>query len=207
MDDVQEMMESLAINESSLYDYEYVDLKYEFDACQFFDFSVNETDYEVHEAERWFGYAREYPPAPYIMKIKLHDVSNSAPAKLPSTITPKPEGDEYVSASIVTPSNWSMASQEEKTKVNSGLKNHNLFADDDDDHIMKVKPKSTSKLSKQNRRFMKPTVSHLSKQINSVDLQTYTGCVTDETKRQKLEIGFLRKVNFSWTILLLKSYL
>ena len=50
------------------------------------------------------------------MKIKLHDVSNSAPAKLQSTITPKPEGDEYASASIVTPSNWSMASQEEKTK-------------------------------------------------------------------------------------------
>lgn len=61
MDEVQEMMEALAINESLFY--EYVDLKYEFDACQFFDFSVDETDYDVQEAERWFRYAREYPPA------------------------------------------------------------------------------------------------------------------------------------------------
>ncbi|CAI9295724.1 unnamed protein product [Lactuca saligna] len=190
MDEVQEMMEALAINESSFY--EYVDLKYEFDACQFFDFSVDETDYDVQEAERWFRYAREYPPAPYMIKIKLTDVT-SAPAIVHPTSTPKPKADECISACIVTPSDWRMPFLEEKTEVDSGLKYHNLFADDD--HIVKAKPKSASKLCKQSRRFMKPTASHLAKQINSVDIQTHSGCEAEDTKRQKLEIGFLRKTS------------
>nr|KAJ0194052.1 hypothetical protein LSAT_V11C800392530 [Lactuca sativa] len=187
MDEVQEMMEALAINESLFY--EYVDLKYEFDACQFFDFSVDETDYDVQEAERWFRYAREYPPAPYMIKIKLTEVTTSFPANVHSTNTPKPEADESISASILTPSDWRMPSPEEKTE---GLKYHNLFADDD--HTVKAKPKSASKLCKQSRTFMKPTASHLAKQINSVDIQTHSGCEVEDTKRQKLEIGFLRKV-------------
>lgn len=77
--------------------------------------------------------------------------------------------------------------------VDSGLKYHNLFADDD--HTVKAKPKSASKLCKQSRTFMKPTASHLAKQINSVDIQTHSGCEVEDTKRQKLEIGFLRKVD------------
>lgn len=60
MDDVQEMMEGLAIDESSSF---YVDFEYEFNASQFFDFCVNETDYEVREAESWFVCAPQYPPA------------------------------------------------------------------------------------------------------------------------------------------------
>lgn len=65
MDEVEEMMESLAIDdESSLNNYDhYVDFTYEFDASKFFDFSMDETSYEVREAEGWFRFAREYPPA------------------------------------------------------------------------------------------------------------------------------------------------
>ncbi|KAI3517611.1 hypothetical protein L1887_16826 [Cichorium endivia] len=191
MDEVQEMMKGLAIDESSFY--ESVDLKYEFDACQFFDLSVDETEYEVQEAERWFRYAREYPTAPYIFKIKLTDLPKNTPVKVHSPSTPKLESDKNVSASLVTPSDSSMPSPEEKTEVDSGLKSHNLFADDV--HIVKAKQKSASNFSKQSRTFMKPTASHLAKQINSVDIQTHTRCEIEDTKRQKLEIGFLRKVS------------
>lgn len=64
MDGVEEMMESLAIDESSFDDYDdYVDYQYEFDACRFFDFTVDETNNQVEGAERWFLFAAEYPAA------------------------------------------------------------------------------------------------------------------------------------------------
>ncbi|KAI3778123.1 hypothetical protein L2E82_07164 [Cichorium intybus] len=106
--------------------------------------------------------------ASYIFKIKLSDLPKNTPVKVHSPSTPKLESDKNV-----TPSDSSMPSPEEKTEA---------------------KQKSASNLSKQSRTFMKPTASHLAKQINnSVDIQTHTRCEIQDTKRHKLEIGFLRK--------------
>ncbi|GJY10275.1 probable alpha,alpha-trehalose-phosphate synthase [UDP-forming] 7 [Tanacetum coccineum] len=60
MDQVEDMMESLAIDESSFDDSDdYVEYQYEFDACRLFDFTINETNNAVQRAERWFSIAAE----------------------------------------------------------------------------------------------------------------------------------------------------
>lgn len=51
-----------------------------------------------------------------MIKIKLTDVTMSAPANVHSTNTPKQKADESISASILTPSDWRMPSPEEKTE-------------------------------------------------------------------------------------------
>lgn len=40
-----------------------IDLDYEFDAAQFFDFTRPESISEAQEAERWFESASSYPPS------------------------------------------------------------------------------------------------------------------------------------------------
>ncbi|GJR53281.1 hypothetical protein Tco_1403802 [Tanacetum coccineum] len=60
MDQVEDMMESLAIDESSFDDFDdYVEYQYEFDACRFFDFTIDETNNAVQRVERWFSIAAE----------------------------------------------------------------------------------------------------------------------------------------------------
>nr|XP_043616299.1 uncharacterized protein LOC122588240 [Erigeron canadensis] len=199
MDEViKEMMEGLAINESSSSSL-YVDLEYEFDACQFFDLSVNETDSDVRKAEGWFRCIPEYPPAPYILKIKL----KSTPAnEVYSTNSLKTGGVEDVSPSVITPSDCGlMSSSDEKNEVFSC---ENLLADI---QFLKGEFKSMSRSSNSSTKtFMKPTACRMAKLNNMVDthtgsdgrspkVQTPNGSETEDTKRQKLEIGFLRKVS------------
>ncbi|KAI3731272.1 hypothetical protein L1987_62460 [Smallanthus sonchifolius] len=149
MDQVEEMMEGLTIDGSSFY--WYVDLDYEFDACQFFDFSSEETKFEVQEAERWFRFARDYPPAPYMMKINLKNVLKSTPAK-----AYKQEAVEHTSPTITTPSDYGMHSSEGRTEGS----NYSIV---------------------------------------STKLQNPNGSETEDIKRQKLEIGFLRKATIPLT--------
>ncbi|KAI3735200.1 hypothetical protein L6452_14690 [Arctium lappa] len=237
---LEEMMEGLALDESSTF-YEDYDPAYEFDACKFFDFCVDETDYEIRQAERWFRYAQEYPPAPYMVKINLTKILKSIPANVLTPSSSKLEADEHVNSTspVITSSYRSMPSSEEKTKgallsendgrmqwrfrdvqllteylirrdelsghgnfSGSGLKYHNLTADD---HSVKAKSKSGNKSSsKPSRTFMKPTASHLAKQIKMIDVHTSScgrsnklespiGYENEDTKKQKLETGFLRK--------------
>lgn len=40
-----------------------IDFEYEFDVCQVFDFTREETQSEAEEAESWFRFAKEYPPS------------------------------------------------------------------------------------------------------------------------------------------------
>ncbi|KAI5077342.1 hypothetical protein GOP47_0007166 [Adiantum capillus-veneris] len=48
----------------------HIDLKYEFCAPRFFDFSVGETEEEAAAAERWFTGAVGHPPSPLVGKVK-----------------------------------------------------------------------------------------------------------------------------------------
>ncbi|KAK1415330.1 hypothetical protein QVD17_31110 [Tagetes erecta] len=202
MDQVLEMMEDLAIDESSSF-YWYVDLDYEFDASQYFDFSAEETKFDVREAERWFRYARDYPPAPYMMKINLNNILKSVPTNVEASPSVKLEAVEHTSSTITTLSDSGMHSSDGRTKDGSDLKYPNLI---DDIKKFRVKFKSANRLSKQSpsTTFMTPTASHLAKKTIAVDthanscgrsskLQTPTGSETENIKRQKLEIGFLRK--------------
>nr|GEW63599.1 protein TPX2-like [Tanacetum cinerariifolium] len=122
----------------------------------------------------------------YSVKINLTDIFKNAD----STSSPKLDDPaEHESPSIVTPA-CGVPSSEEKFE---GLKHHNLFADD---QTVSAKSKSTKRSSKPSKTFMKPTASHLAKQVNAVDIHGGScGRTPEETKRQKLEIGFLRKVS------------
>ncbi|KAJ0713951.1 hypothetical protein HanPI659440_Chr13g0484221 [Helianthus annuus] len=121
----------------------------------------------------------------------------------------KTEVVECKSPTITTPSDSGMHSSKGRTQDGSDMKYHNLL---DDIEKFKGRFKSANKLSKPNpgpsasTTFMKPTASHLAKKINAVDIhgnscgrspkvQTPTGSETEDPKRQKLEIGFLRKVS------------
>ncbi|PWA92094.1 TPX2 [Artemisia annua] len=140
----------------------------------------NETNDQVQRAERWFQFAVEYPPAPYLAKINLTNILKN----IDSTSSPKLDDVvEHESPSVVTP-DCGMPSSEEKLE---GLKYHDLFADD---QTVSAKSKSTKRSSKPSKTFMKPTASHLAKQVAGS-----CGRTPEETKRQKLEIGFLRKVS------------
>nr|KJB20780.1 hypothetical protein B456_003G164700 [Gossypium raimondii] len=52
-----------------------VDLDYEFDAAQFFDFTREESPSEASDAERWFESAPSYPPSPFVTKLVLGEGS------------------------------------------------------------------------------------------------------------------------------------
>ncbi|XP_071728965.1 uncharacterized protein [Rutidosis leptorrhynchoides] len=207
MDDVQEMMEGLAIDESSLV---YVDFEYEFDACHFFDFCVDETDYDVLKSERWFLYDHGYNSAPYKMKINLTNLFIGTPAKDDASSSMELK---VISPSIVTPTNFDIPPlQENNIQVTASSLSVREYLDDIQRLRAAFKESAANESVTTNRSpkpcaaFMKPTVSHLAKQINAEDthagscgrsprLQTPTRSVTEDPKRQKLEIGFLRKVS------------
>ncbi|GMI64037.1 TPX2-LIKE PROTEIN 3 [Hibiscus trionum] len=48
-----------------------IDLDYEFDAAQFFDFTVEESPSEARDAELWFESVPSYPPSPFVRKLVL----------------------------------------------------------------------------------------------------------------------------------------
>ncbi|MFS7929540.1 hypothetical protein Hanom_Chr04g00333681 [Helianthus anomalus] len=163
------------------------DSDYEFDASHFCDFLKEETIAEAQQAESWFRFAHEYPPSPFLVKLNLMKAAKT------SIIS---DGDIDHKA----------ASREMKIK---GVKHHNHIPQDN----KKAKPKSTVNLSKPSgSSFMKPTASHLAKQNKECDihsggfgrlqkplvsavekLRSPIRIQNQTTKRQKLEIGYLRK--------------
>ncbi|GMI74486.1 hypothetical protein HRI_001117900 [Hibiscus trionum] len=48
-----------------------IDLDYEFDAAQFFDFTIEESPSEARDAELWFESVPSYPPSPFVRKLVL----------------------------------------------------------------------------------------------------------------------------------------
>lgn len=215
MDEEMEIMHELLADEDSFL--VHIDSEYEFDACQFFDFTRGETESEADEAESWFRYAREYPPSPFIQKLKMMRAAKAKAKanqmKAHKTSFRKKEADKKTSSSSSVSDGGDIyheaPSKESKFK---GVKHHNHTPQDNS----KTKSKSAVNLSKPTgSSFMKPTASHLAKQNKERD--THSGgygrvqkplvspgeklispstCSNSNqaTKRQKLEIGYLRKV-------------
>ncbi|KAM7504668.1 hypothetical protein LguiB_003572 [Lonicera macranthoides] len=184
-----------------------IDLDYEFDAAQFFDFTQPESFSEAQEAERWFESASSYPPSPLIVKLNW---SKCIPVV---EVTSSPSSgaggnSEHMCNNSDVDIDPEVPRLEEKAE---GRNYNNRIAQD----IPKVKMKSAYQFKPRSSTLMKPTASQLAKQKKARDLYSSRFCgraqkpstrVDDKslqnipgfenlaTKRQKLECGFLCKV-------------
>ncbi|KAL8233044.1 hypothetical protein R6Q57_002822 [Mikania cordata] len=206
MDEEMGIMDDLVAADASFMDD--FDSEYEFDAYHYFDFSREETESEAEGAESWFRYAHEYPPSPFIVKLKMMKAAKSNPMKVHKTSSSKVEANYKMSMSTISDGDTGHKTASRDIKV-KGMKLYNHIPQDN----MKAKPKSTVNLCKQSgSSFMKPTASHLAKQnkecdihsggfgrlqkplVNAVEkLRSPIRIQNQTTKRQKLEIGYLRK--------------
>ncbi|CAK8532520.1 unnamed protein product [Lathyrus sativus] len=158
-----------------------VDVKYEFDAPMFFDFTKAESFLDDCEAEQWFEFATSYPPSPFVSKFKWGN-----------------DGEMENANGLVD-------LQAMDDNNSSGVKNCNKKSPDALDDKVKTLSRSSSSKSKV-YTFMQPTASHLAKLKNPPEVQTSQHFRRNQekssssidgqllTKRQKLEAGFLRKI-------------
>ncbi|XP_018474332.2 uncharacterized protein LOC108845660 [Raphanus sativus] len=158
------------------------DIDFEFDAPRFYDFSKPELD---SETELWFESAGNYPPSPF--SLNLSCVFDDKHLKIP-----KPVSDKY-----------------------NGFIHYNQTAKDFSKTIQRSK---TKPFLRKNSTLTRPTASLLARQNKPLDIysvQLLTRCQrslgkleskisssillsmpqTQDTKRQKLETGFLRKIS------------
>lgn len=179
------------------------DLDYEFDAARFFDFTRPETNSEAEEAEGWFGTIGSYPPSPFIVKLKWSKDTFTESLKAPSEL----ENGESVN-SICNNSSIDMVSEvSQSDKTNKGPSSDY----DGSQSFLKDRTNSVTKLLKlRSSTLMKPTASHLAKlnrahrfsgrseksltKLGEKKVQNTPGLESQASKRQKLEIGYLRKV-------------
>ncbi|KAJ7975587.1 protein TPX2-like [Quillaja saponaria] len=185
---------------------EEIDPDYEFDAPCFYDFNQPETYWEALETESWFEYAGNYPPSPFVLKMKWRE---DIPVENVKT------SDNYRDAcNLITIGNDSgnlMNSVISITDDDSrGSKIYNQMAQDIPESKTRLHSKSTRSRSS---NLMKPTASHLAKQNKPrevyypryLSFQTKLGSIdgksshassviySQSTKRQKIEAGYLRK--------------
>lgn len=64
----------IEVHENSLCLEDEVDVKYEFDAPMFFDFTKDESLLDDCEAEQWFEFATSYPPSRKDLRIIVESV-------------------------------------------------------------------------------------------------------------------------------------
>ncbi|XP_057528256.1 uncharacterized protein LOC130806996 isoform X3 [Amaranthus tricolor] len=165
-----------------------IDFDYEFDVAKFFDFTKIETSEEIMESELWFEFFQGHLPSPMLVKLDkgADDLADSfsSPRYGPCDAYPM---DNY--------------SGKPQYSLNSEGKKGSMMLKS------KLKPTSQSKFPV-NSRLLQPTASHLAKQDQytvahstrvSRRHQRHGNPLkspgeTDATKRQKLEIGYLRKV-------------
>ncbi|XP_028756465.1 uncharacterized protein LOC114715751 isoform X2 [Neltuma alba] len=175
-----------------LSDGEDIDPDYEFDAPRFHDFSQQENFLDAVEAEQWFESAGSYPPSPYVLKLRLGKGTSSKIMCIPADCG-------YGKRSNTIGDNSGHRMELGVSAVggdNEGPKCHN--------QALKGKTKSLFKSARSKMStLMKPTASHLAKQRNPSDLlntprilrsPSQSSTDSKETKRQKLEAGYLRKV-------------
>ncbi|KZV25369.1 hypothetical protein F511_07253 [Dorcoceras hygrometricum] len=171
-----------------------IDDEYEFDASRFFDFTRVEFDSEIEEAERWFEVSGDYPNSPFIVKLNLEKLLSVEAV--------------YDNASAKGSSNSDIDSTQGVPPSKKDSKGKSKVLHD----TPKAKQKSSAELFQtRDSTLMKPTASHLAKQNKMQDLNSSCSCTrlknsvikVDErqsgfdnlaTKRQKLEIGYLRKI-------------
>ncbi|XP_071728651.1 uncharacterized protein [Rutidosis leptorrhynchoides] len=122
MDEEMEIINDLVAEEASCSNE--IDFDYEFDANQFFDFTVDETESEAEEAENWFRFACEYPPSPFIVKLKMMKAAKATQTKAHKTGSSKIGADKKSSTSSTSEGdidNRKAASREVKNKGMDGL--------------------------------------------------------------------------------------
>lgn len=177
-----------------------VDWDYEFDAPRFYDFNRTETESEAGEAEHWFQFAGSYAPSPLVAKFKI---GKGILGKTDTISRPDSCGSVNSISRNTTVSACSDVSNAKDRCKGSDVK----------DEKKSVSRSSKARIS----TFMKPTVSHLAKLSKPGDVHSSCLCgrtsnpaiqksgkssqsspVSDNgaTKRQKLEIGYLRKVAY-----------
>ncbi|CAI9771857.1 unnamed protein product [Fraxinus pennsylvanica] len=183
-----------------------IDETYEFDASSFFDFTRPESDSEIEVAERWFEISGDYPPSPFFVKLNLGKVfsvdvvHNSSNSKDSKKVNPMSNSSDVENQHVAS-------SSKKNTK---GASSHIL------QNSAKTKTNSATKLCQsRSSTLMRPTASHLAKQNKLEDTRSSCVCTRFQkntikveekiaqspprfnnpaTKRQKLEIGYLRKV-------------
>nr|KJB20784.1 hypothetical protein B456_003G164700 [Gossypium raimondii]KJB20786.1 hypothetical protein B456_003G164700 [Gossypium raimondii] len=156
-----------------------VDLDYEFDAAQFFDFTREESPSEASDAERWFESAPSYPPSPFVTKLVLgegsllENVTTPVKCKEVDDIGRLREDDSELEFSSMDASkrgsNGGIFTSIQKVllkvlnrpfQLTTGLTTSNNIPDD--------KPKAESNVTKlfmpRSSTLMKPTASRLAKQ-------------------------------------------
>ncbi|KAL3645245.1 hypothetical protein CASFOL_010425 [Castilleja foliolosa] len=173
------------------------DEEYEFQASQFYDFTRPEFDYEIEQAERWFEVSGDYPPSPFIVKLNLDKI-------LSVEVVPNPSTAKCCNTS----------DSDSRHRVSSAKKNGKgkICATSQQD-TAKVQTNVYDKLLLQRSpSFMKPTASNLAKQkanhkhyghvctrfqrtsakLEQKGSQSPNGFENPTTKRQKLDIGYIR---------------
>ncbi|CAA7026897.1 unnamed protein product [Microthlaspi erraticum] len=162
------------------------DIDFEFDAPRFYDFSKPELDSETEETELWFELAGNYPPSPFSLSLSWSFDDKHLNI-------PKPISDKY-----------------------NGFIYYNQTAKDVPNTIPKSK---TKPFIRKNSTLTRPTASLLARQNKPLDIysvQLLSRCQrslgkfddkissllnsmpqTQDTKRQKLESGFIRKISRS----------
>ncbi|KHN27842.1 hypothetical protein glysoja_032990 [Glycine soja] len=174
---MEEEFEVIEVEYAPLCEGHEIDVDYEFDAPQFFNFTRQlETFWDATEVEQWFEFAPSYPPSPFLLKTKWGNCGPSIETEQVSNIEENNStGLEYCNETIQDTLNGN------------------------------TKPLSKSSSSKAKEfSFMKPTTSHLAKQKNPSEVQNpqhlrfqrqNSSPIDGQlTKRQKLGSGYLRKV-------------
>ncbi|KAL6580449.1 hypothetical protein OROMI_008473 [Orobanche minor] len=196
------------------------DDEYEFEASKFYDFTRQEFDYDIEEAERWFEVSGDYPHSPFIVKLNLEKLLSV------EAVDNHPSEAKYSNSKSISSSNSDTDSR--RHGVSSAKKDGNGKGKSylkPEDHTAKVKlnsadnkllqPRSTTTTTATTPSFMEPTASHLAKlklnhnhnsshictrrfqKISAKLDQKGSSCVGLDslaTKRQKLDVGYLRKV-------------
>ncbi|KAK6926342.1 TPX2 central domain, partial [Dillenia turbinata] len=186
------MEEEVVEEEFEVFD---IDLDYEYDAVQFFDFSQLETIEEALEAERWFQTAPTYPPSPLVLKLNFGEdflVENANTSQ-------KPENAQCMDST----------SSDMDVGMDSG---DSLSHESNEPEFHNQKPRAAFR--PRSSTLMKPTVSHLAKLKNQpqelfssrflgrihrqrasgISSETASRVAAEASKRQKMEKGYLRKV-------------
>ncbi|KAJ8429369.1 hypothetical protein Cgig2_033201 [Carnegiea gigantea] len=184
-------MEDLCEEDCELEDSMEIDLDFEFDVAKFFDFTRSETPEDIDESEAWFQCAKGHPPSPLVAKLGCSTYgsggSRTSSSMYGSQWTYSIKDSDICEASEVSSLDKGGKGQEMKSKLKSAYQ----------------------ECSPRISRLLKPTASHLAKQNQQRGacsmrvpgrLQKLASPHKSHediaaTKRQKLEINYLRKEN------------
>ncbi|CAH2073745.1 unnamed protein product [Thlaspi arvense] len=173
-----ESMDIFAEEDTSVEEF---DIDFEFDAPRFYDFSKPELDSETEETELWFELAGNYPPSPFSLDLSCRFEDKHL--KITKPISEKYNGFAYYDQSAKD-----IPKATQKSKAKPFLRKNSTL----------TKP-TASLLARQNKPLDIYSVQLLTRCQRSLgkfdDKLLFSMPHIQDTKRQKLESGFLRKVS------------